>query len=463
MDKKASLQIEPASFRDPSGFIFKYKNNLYRQINQSYKDNFEFFINSGLYNKLIEKNLIIPHKETTFKKISKNGYKIIQPEKIEFISYPYEWSFSQLKDAALTILEIEKIALQFGMSLKDASAYNIQFKDGKPILIDTLSFEQYQKGKPWIAYKQFCQHFLSPLALAVYKDIKLIHLLKLFIDGIPLSLTSKLLPLSTHFKLPLLFHIHAHAKSQEYFSNKKINTKLKHREIPISSFFGLIDSLESAVKNLKLKKKKTEWSDYYNITNYTQTAFNHKRKIISDFMSEIRPKNVWDVGANIGIFSQIPADKNIFTLSIDSDAMAVEKNYLTCKKENKKNILPLVIDITNPSPSIGWNNTERPSLIKRGPADMIMALALVHHLAISNNLPFDKIAEFFSNLCEYLIIEFIPKNDSQVQKLLQNREDIFNNYTQPDFEKSFKKFFKIMQTTKIKESERIIYLMRRKK
>ena len=210
-----------SSFRDPSGFLF-YKNNLiYRQVNISYKENYDHLMESGLYKILINKKLLIPHREVDASSLSdRKSYKTIKPELIPFISYPYEWSFSQLKNAALTAIKIQKYSLDFGMSLKDCSAYNIQFFNGKPIFIDTLSFEKFKPNKPWIAYRQFCQHFLAPLALMSCKDIRLNQLFKIYIDGIPLDLASSLLPIKTYFKFFLLTHIHLHAKSQKHFSKK---------------------------------------------------------------------------------------------------------------------------------------------------------------------------------------------------------------------------------------------------
>jgi len=284
---------------------------------------------------------------------------------------------------------------------------------GKPILIDTLSFEKYQEGQPWKAYRQFCQHFLAPLALMSKKDIRLNQLLRLYIDGIPLGLTSKLLPFKTHSMFSLLSHIHAHAKSQKYYEDKDI--KIKKRKLSRRSFQGVIESLYSGIKKTNWSPQNTEWAEYYSDTNYSESAFEQKKKIISNLLDQIKPNSVWDLGANTGIFSRISSQKGIETISFDVDPAAVEKNYLECKKQNETKILPLLLDLTNPSPYLGWDSHERVSIIDRGPADVIMALALIHHLAISNNIPLSRLAEFFGKICKYLIIESIPKSDSQVQ------------------------------------------------
>ncbi len=349
----------PGSFRDPSGFLFYQDGSIYRQINiASYKEDYDHLMDSGLYNALIDEALLIPHTEVKIEGAETDiAYKIIQPEKIQFLSYPYEWCFSQLKDAALTTLKIQKKAFDFGMCLKDSSAYNIQFRKCKPILIDTLSFEMYNEGQPWIAYRQFCQHFLAPLALMSYKDIRLSQLLRIYIDGVPLDLTSSLLPFRTSFKFSVLSHINLHAKSQKHFADKAIDTS--GRKMKRISLLGLIDNLESAVSKLKWQAQDTEWGDYYEDTNYSEEALRCKKQIIAEFLDKISPETVWDLGGNVGLFSRIASNRGIRTVSFDIDPVAVEENYLKCVKNGETNILPLLLDLANPSPSIGWENQER--------------------------------------------------------------------------------------------------------
>jgi ribosomal protein L11 methylase PrmA len=448
----------PSSFRDPSGFLFLQDGVIYRQVNAIYKENYEQLFRSGLYEALVDAKLLIPHEEVDVSYAeSDKAYKTLKPELIPFISYPYEWCFSQLKDAALTTLQIQKTALDFGMSLKDCSAYNIQFKKGKPIFIDTLSFEKYREGQPWVAYRQFCQHFLAPLVLMSYSDIRLNQLFRVYIDGIPLDLTRTLLPFRTRLKFSLFTHIHLHAKSQKYFAKKAV--KKRGYKISRRGFLAIIDSLESTVKGLRWRPRGTEWADYYASTNYPSNALQHKKQLVAEFLNMINPKTVWDFGANTGLFSRLASDNGIQTVSFDIDPAAVEINYIECVRKGEFNILPLLLDLTNPSPSIGWENKERFSFLNRGPVDGGLALALVHHLVISNNLPLDKIADFFSRICNSLIIEFVPKSDSQVQRLLATREDIFPDYNQQVFEDEFSKYFTIQGSERIKDSERTLYLM----
>jgi len=453
-----------ASFRDPSGFLFKRESALFRQINHSYSLDYQQLMESGLYDKLIKLGLLIPHRESDAAPAEPDlAFKIIQPEQISLISYPYEWPFSFLKDAALTTLRIQKIALKYDMSLKDASAYNIQIHCGHPVLIDTLSFEKYVVGKPWVAYRQFCQHFLAPLALMAHTDVRLSQLLRIYIDGIPLDLASRLLPARTRFNFGLLTHIHIHAQAQQKYANQNVKTlQTSSRQMSKESILALIENLESTIKKLEWKLGGTEWGDYYNDTNYTDSSFEHKKELVASWVNRVSPKSVWDMGANDGTFSRLASVKNIPTAAFDIDPTAVEKNYRQIKSNKEENLAPLVLDLTNPSPAIGWHNQERDSIFGRAPADMVFALAIIHHLAISNNVPLPHLADLFYDLGRWLIIEFIPKSDSQVQRLLQSRLDIFSHYTQDDFEQVFEKRFVIHEKASINKSERHLYLMERK-
>ena len=449
------------SFRDPSGFLFVKGGILYRQVNQAYREHYDHLMNSGLYERLTKSGLLVRHEETTLAPpLPALAYKVIKPEPIRFISYPYEWCFSQLKDAALATLRIHKAAIEFKMILKDASAYNIQFRDGVPVFIDTLSFELVRDWKPWVAYRQFCQHFLTPLLLMARRDERFGLWLRIFIDGIPLDLASRSLPFRTRFAPGILTHIHAHAASQKHYASR--TEKLKERRFSRTALLALTDSLESNIRKLKFHSKATEWGDYYQDTNYTAEGHEHKKWIIAEFLDVAKPGTLWDMGANTGLFSRIASSRGIRTVSFDVDPLAVEKNYREMAAKKETNLLPLVMDLTNPSPGVGWDNRERMSLEERGPADAAMALALIHHLAISNNLPFDRIAAYFRKICRFLIIEFVPKEDSQVRRLLVTREDIFGDYTLARFEEEFGRMFKILRAVTIRDSTRTLYLMQAK-
>jgi hypothetical protein len=293
--------------------------------------------------------------------------------------------------------------------------------------------------------------------LMAHTDVRLNQLLRIYIDGIPLDLASSLLPFASWLRFTSLSHIHLHAKSQKRFADK--NGSMSNQRMGRVSLLSLIDNLESAIKRLKWQPKGTEWADYYNDTNYSVKGLQHKKKVIDQFLQQIKPKNVWDLGANVGMFSRLASSRGIQTISFDNDPAAVEKNYLECVEKDEKDLIPLLIDLANPSPGIGWQNRERASLIDRGPVDMVLALALVHHLAISNNVPLNLIADFFHQICHSLVVEFVPKGDSQVQRLLKTREDVFPDYNRSIFEKEMSNYFTIQDSVDIIDSERILYLM----
>lgn len=458
----SSTGLVSGSFRDPSGFLFRQGGILYRQVNLAYREHYEALMGSGLYEGLAGAGLLVPHEETDVEgPRPQDSLVVIRPEPVPFVSYPYEWCFSQLKSAALATLEIQRRALSFGMSLKDASAYNIQFVRGKPVMIDTLSFEKYEEGRPWIAYSQFCRHFLAPLMLMSCRDIRLGQLMRVHIDGIPLDLTASVLPFRTRFRFPALIHIHLHARSEKRYADRQVDME-RLRRISLHSFMGLVDNLQSAVRKLKWRPAGTEWAEYYDDTNYSDAAFGHKKRIVADFLERLRPENVWDIGSNTGIFSRMAALPGVPTVSLDVDPACVERNYLECAKDGSVDVLPLLVDLFNPSPAIGWELNERLSILERGPADTVLALALLHHLLISNNLPLGRISGFFSRMCKSLIIEFVPKGDSQVQRMLASREDVFADYDRDNFEKEFGLRFEILDRVDIESSDRALYLMRKR-
>ena len=450
-----------ASFRDPDGYVYYKEGTLFRQVNFSYKENYDLFMDSGLCAGLLSEGILVRHEVAA---TEPGAYKTLKPEKIPFISYPYEWSFHQLKDAALLTLKIQKACLEKGMSLKDASAYNVQFKNGVPVFIDILSFEKYPEGEPWAAYGQFCRHFIAPLCLAAKKDQRLFTLLKEHIDGLPLDLVSGLLPWRTVFNPGLLLHIHLHAMSVGRFGGKSIK-QVRRGRIDKFGMLGIIESLRAAVEGLKAGRTKGHWSGYYDDTNYSGEAFAEKKRMVGKYLGEIPVKgSLWDLGANTGEFSRIASEQGFTVLSFDLDPGATGMNYDYNKKyTGKYNVLPLVMDLFNPSPALGWAEKERKSLMQRGPCDCVMALALIHHLALANNLPLDDIAEFFSGITRGpLLVEFVPPDDSRARPMVENNPVLLETYNEAGFEAAFGKRFIVEAKDPIKGSLRTLYRMTKK-
>ena len=306
---------------------------------------------SGLYEKLVQAGDLVRHEEVDPAR-SPDGRAslVLRPERVAFISYPYEWSFSQLKDAALLTLRLQKAAVEHGLSLKDATAFNVAYDQGRPRWIDTLSFERLTPGRPWIAYRQFCQFFLAPLAVMSYVDIRLLQLLRSHLDGMPLELASRLLPASTRLRPGILTHVHLQAAAERRVAEGAPRLEMRRSSgMSATASAGILDSLERTVRGLGWRPAKTTWGDYYEATNYTDTAFAHKRDIVSEAIDRIGPRSIWDLGANDGTFSRLGSDRGIHTVAFDVDPVAVEKNYRRVVERGERQLLPLLLDLTNPS------------------------------------------------------------------------------------------------------------------
>ena len=449
-----------ASYRDNAGFVFEHEHKIYRCINKIYFAHYCQLLQSGLYKELTDTKRLISHEEVDtsfFLQNNLDDVKIILPEQLPFISYPYEWSFDMWKDAAIVTLKVMQIALKKGMILKDATPFNIQFYNGRPVFIDTLSFEIYEEGKPWIAYRQFCECFLSPLLLMHYGHRDMAKFFMVYPDGIPLEITKSLLPLKSKFNLHVNMHILLHNKVSSISKHSpKSNKDFSFKKLQI-----LIKGLLDFVSSLTPKKDKSTWDDYYTDTIIQNQYLLHKKNIVAGFCELICFKKVIDLGANDGFFSMLLKEKAHSIIAVDFDSNCVNKLYKKIRNENILNIVPIVATLNLPSPAIGWANAERTSLTTRLDADLVLALALVHHLAISNNVPLTKIAEWFSKMGNYLIVEFVPKNDEKVKQLLLHRTDIFFDYKIENFKAALSVYYNIIKEQKVGDTERLVFLMKR--
>ncbi len=460
---KNSDKIHEASFRDPSGHVFYDSQTLRRAINPIYFPQYKKLTESGFFETLISNDLLIPHEE-----IASSAEKIIiAPEEIPFITNPFEWSFEQYKHAALHTLKIQKFALSKGFILKDASAYNITFHKGKPIFIDTLSFDFYVEGTPWRAYKQFITHFLGPLVLAKYHGTEMFKMLQTHIDGIPVKLIASLLPSRTKLSSVLYPNIHLLAK-MESRHNEDYKAEAKIAKLSKKAQLNILESLFDYIKNLK-QKEKSEWGDYYSKTNYDEKAFEEKKKLIIDWVSLLNPKKLIDVGGNDGTFARTVQHLVPHIIVTDIDSNAVDFNYKQIQKNKEENMLPFVCDVLQPAPGIGFNNTERNSLLERlknYAPDVTMALALIHHITLSGNVPFEKSARFFASFSKQLIIEFPTPEDSWVQSLLVRKrefKDHFSFYNESNFEAGYSEYFHLEKKVNVSGSKRILFLFKNKR
>ncbi len=450
----------PGSFRDNAGFVFIRHERVLRQINRSFSAEYDAVAASGLYGELTEAGLLIPHRQVSLAdQFNPDAEAILEVERIPFVSYPYEWSFGQLRDAALLTLELQRRLLERGFALRDASAYNVQFWKGKPVFIDTLSIARHSPGTPWAAYRQFCEHFLVPLALMSRCDIRCGQLLRTFMGGIPLDLGARLLPFRTRLDPRFFFHIVLHARSVRAFAHSSVAKVARGATISTPALLSLVDGLHRAVESLEWAPQKSEWRDYVDKTNYSTEAHDSKRRLVREALEHFAPRTVWDLGSNTGEFSREASRIAPVVISFDNDPAAVERNYCRVRSEGDTRVLPLLLDLGNPSTGSGWAGEERASLADRGPADTVLALALVHHLALRNNVPLRRIAEFLQRVSRSLVVEFVPRSDSQVERLLRNSPDTFPEYSQLGFERAFECCFVLEKRTQLADSQRLIYSM----
>jgi hypothetical protein len=460
--------IDPASFRDPSGYVFRRDGVLYRAIQPVAAPDWTAFQERGLASSLIEDGLLVSHEPAAPDLAPLPGAAVvIQPREMPLISYPYEWSFSQLRAGALVTLEAHGRALTYGMRLRDASAYNVQFDRGRPVLIDSLSFEMADWAEPWPAYRQFCQHFLAPLALMAHRDLRSGLMLRDFIDGLPLDLAAGLLPLRTRLG-GLMPHIHLHAAADRRARRAEIHGAAEPARAPASArkmtlvrHEALVDSLRRAVEGLRLEPG-GHWLSYTRETSYTPKGADSKRQIVERMLTAAGGTVVWDLGANVGTYSDLAAGSGRLVIAFDQDPSVVELHWRNLSSEARQSVLPLVMDLTNPSPALGWAHQERRSLLERGPADVAMALALVHHLAIGNNVPLPRIAELLAQAGRRVVVEFVPREDPMVGQLLASRRDIFTDYTLPAFRAAFDQRFVTLDEAPVADSQRTLFLMERR-
>ena len=450
----------PGSFRDPRGSVFCADGRIFRTINKCAVSDFEAVEASGILEALRESGSILGWSEANRTKfeLPEEAVRVIEHEKIEFISHPYEWSFGALKDAALTHLDVQLTALDHTMVLSDATAYNIQFVGAHPVFIDFLSLRPYRDGEFWAAHKQFCEQFLNPLLLQASLAVPFNAWYRGALEGIPSGDLAKLLGLKgwlsgltlVNVMLPAYFDRKARKKS----NNADAARAMKTHKLPISSYRQILMSLRKRVANLKLADEKTVWLDYAKQNSYLEDEVSKKIEFVGNFVTEIQPKMVWDIGCNTGEYAALALAHGAGrVIGFELDTGALEKAYQRAQSLDKP-FTPLSLDILNPSPSMGWNEEERPGLMARRNADGIIALAVIHHISVARNVPLDRAVRWLVALAPRGVIEFVPKKDPMVQELLSLREDIFETYTDEQFDAAISTVAKVVRSRTVTNSGR---------
>ena len=463
------VQADPGSFRDPASGVLLRHNQVYRFFTSGHVADFEALVETGLLDSFVKSGAVIETRPVPMEEadelyhvVPETGLVVEHP-RIPFISYVYEWPFEMLRAAAIRSLEILQVSLDKGFILKDATPYNIQFLGANPLLIDVGSFERYEEGIPWMGYSQFCRTFLNPLLLQSITGVPFQMWMRSSLEGIdPVHLNS-LIPLRHKLRKNVFIDVVLQAwLSRRFTSRGSKPPSLRERTIPKGVITGLVNRLKKSVAGLKRRgKAHSPWLDYEEHCHYEAEALQHKDRFVEEALATAKPEMVWDLGCNVGRYSIMASRYASHVVAMDSDEAAVGALYERTRDQHT-NVLPLAVDLLNPSPSQGWAQKERRSLEDRGAANFALCLALVHHLAISGNVPLSKIVDWLSTITEAGVVEFAPKSDPMVQALLRTRQDVYSGYTQVAFEEALREHFEITDVACLPKSERVLYLLSRK-
>lgn len=440
------IEREYASYKDPDGYVFYEENKVFRKVNSTFVDQYNSLKQSGIYKTLIDQGLLIPFTDSH----TEEGL-FLEVTRVPVITYPYEWGFEQLKAAALLHLDILEICLNNNAILKDASPFNVQFHNNKPVFIDILSIETLEVGVAWNAYRQFCEFFLAPLLLSNYFPGNWNKQLMIHLEGIPLKEAAALLPYKARFNSLSLMHIIAHSK----FATKTEGSK-KTATISKEKTLSIIKHLKVGISELKAKQQISNWSSYETEVPYTTNEFADKKSRIEKWIADKKYNTVLDIGANHDVFVDLFKNKTNNIIAIDNDAVVIDQLYRK-QKDAAANFIPLHVDISMVSPALGINLKERAAFFDRVKADITIALAVIHHLFQSRNIPLNYIADIFQSFSKELIIEFVSEEDEQFIKIKNpNNKWVYNKQS---FEEAFSVYFNIHEVVEIKKGKRFLYRM----
>lgn len=453
--------LEFGSFRDRNGRVFYKNGSVYRGINREAFEEWQALSQTLFFQKLSQEGKVVRTEQV--KNFSNGATQTwdayLQHEVIPFISYPYEWCFGMLKDAALFHLDLVQAALEEGMILKDSSAFNVQWKGTKPVFIDIPSFVKLQPGEPWVGYRQFCQMFLYPLMLQSYKDFAYHSWFRGNIDGFDPEAVAKLMSARDMLRSGVLTHVYLQSKLQSSMGATKKNVAgdLKAAGFGIELIKANVKGLRKLVTSLEWKRSGSEWSDYMKNLSYTNEDHETKKTFVTEATGTRRWKLAWDIGCNNGTFSHIAAKNSDYTLAMDVDHLTVDLLYQALKAEKNETIHPMVMNVADASPSLGWRGKERKIIEERGKPELVMCLAVIHHIVITANVPMAEYIQWLRDLGCSLIIEFVTKEDPMVVTLLRNRKDQYDEYTLENFERLLGSHFKITKREALKSGTRVMF------
>lgn len=455
---------DDASFRDPAGRVFTTGGRVFRTITHRALSDYRAVRDAHLLRRLADEGLLVPTDEVdigSFDSLSDDVGLVVEHPRLPFISYPYEWPFSALKTAALFHLDLHLRLLDRGVTLSDASAYNVQFDGVQPLFIDLLSLRPYREGEYWFGHAQFTEQFLNPLLLTAWLGVAYQSWYRGRLEGIASTDLVRLLPVWRQLDWRALFHLvlpaHFQARAGRFGIEERA-VAARGRRLPLKAYQSLLHQLRRWIAALEISTgRATTWSDYESTHGYDRTEFESKRDFVARFAGAVRPKLLWDLGCNTGKFSELAlASGARRVIGFDNDQGALEKAF-TRASDGKLSFQPLYLDAANPSPDQGWRQRERKGLAGRDRPDALIALAFEHHLAIRRNVPLGDLVTWLTGLADQGVIEFVDKSDPRLQRMLTLRGDIFDDYTRDSFEAALKTHARIIATEEISSSGRTLY------
>ncbi len=461
--KTVENQGEPGSFRDRHGRVQYRAGEVLRTLDEQAFAEWRKLSKTGFFSRFLEQGKIVPTSELPAHEALEFGDRwkgLLRHQRVPFVSYPYEWPFGMLRAAALLHLELTLAALEEGMILKDATSFNIQWIGSRPTFIDIPSFETMPAGGAWTGYRQFCQLFLYPLFLQSYKNLDFHPWLRGALDGIEPSQCSRFFSWRERLKPGVFSHVYLQSKLQRRYSDWRVDVRKEMKRAGFSREMirSNLNGLQKLVTRLEWRRSDSTWSGYAANNSYSEADHAAKMGFVRQALSERRRELVWDLGCNTGVFSEVAAEQAGYVVAMDADHSSVDLFYRRLEDGGgSPKILPLVNNLADPSPALGWRHLERKNLVERGKPDFILCLALIHHLVIAANIPLQELIAWLASLAGALAIEFVSKEDPMVKKLLANKEDQYDDYRLELFEEWLARSFVVRRKLALASGTRFLY------
>lgn len=455
----------PGSFRDPLNQVFVDDQRVLRGYTTAGVADLDALLESSFFDEAVASRDLVATNRIGTADLDGEWAAVVEHERIAVISYPYEWTFGMLRDAALLQLSLTRRALSEDLITKDATPYNVQFVGAMPVFIDTGSFEVLRRGEPWPGYRQFCQLFLYPLLLRAHRDVPFAPWLRGRTEGITPGEMSNLLSRSQRWRPATFAHVALHARAERRYAASERDVAGELRGAGFGP--GLIDSqlksLTKTVRRLEWKRAASTWSTYSDRSHYTADDLDEKAGFVREVVGQHRRRLVWDLGANDGRFSRIAAEHSDVVVAVDADELVVDRLYRELSAEQNRTIVPLVMDLIDSSPSLGWRGHERTAFFTRSSPDVVLALALVHHLAISGTVPIRQIVEWLADMNAEVVLEVPHENDPMVRRLLRaKRPGLFAHYTRERFDAEVRSVFEVRRSSELASGTRTLYHLSRR-